>query len=413
MTITAIETEELKMTELGSLPGEWRVVKLRDVASFTSKPRGLDIFNCETVPFIPMEAISSDGSGHFRYTIKSGREISSGVYCERGDLLLAKITPCLENGKQCLIGLDDLPTSFAYSTTEVYPLKINRNVADSLFIFYYLLYPPVRRDLAAKMEGTTARQRLPKHVVQNLMLPLPPLSEQKKIAHVLSIVQAAIEKAEAVIAASREFKKSLIKHVFTYGPVSIDEAESVLLKETEIGLVPESWEVVRLGDFAEVKYGKANPKDSGLIPVVGSGGVFSYTATPLVEHPTIVVGRKGTAGRAWLFQSPCYPADTTFYLRWKKKVDVTYLYSYMILHPLSGIHAKTTLPSLQKPDLENMLVPCPSLATQELIADLAIRLATKVEAEEGKKQALEALFQTLLKKLITGKIRVNNLEVPV
>ncbi len=85
---------------------------------------------------------------------------------------------------------------------------------------------------------------------------------------------------------------------------------------------------MRLGDVAKVKYGKAKPKDLGNIPVVGSGGIYASTTKALVDYPTIVIGRKGTAGKAWLF-------------------------CYMSLNPPSGEHAKTTLPSLQKPDLEN------------------------------------------------------------
>jgi type I restriction enzyme S subunit len=127
--------EGFKMTEVGVLPEEWETITLESVAYFTSKPRELDVSNCEAIPFIPMEAISSDGSGHFRYHVKPGKEILSGVYCERGDLLLAKITPCLENGKQCLLSLDELPSPFAYTTTEVYPLKIDENVADIRFLF--------------------------------------------------------------------------------------------------------------------------------------------------------------------------------------------------------------------------------------------------------------------------------------
>ena len=182
-------------------------------------------------------------------------------------------------------------------------------------------------------------------------------------------------------------------------------------KMTELGPLPEGWDLVKLGDVANVKYGKANPKDTGPIPVVGSGGIFSSTITPIVDYPTIVIGRKGTAGKVWLLVQPCYPSDTAFYLEWIKEIDVNFVFNFMSLNPLSGEHAKTTLPSLQKPDLENFLIPLPPLPEQRRIAAVLSSIDDKIQTEEGKKNALDDLFKSLLNDLMTAKIRVNNLEV--
>ena len=158
-------------------------------------------------------------------------------------------------------------------------------------------------------------------------------------------------------------------------------------KMTELGPLPEEWEVVKLGDVAYIKYGKAKPKDTGNIPVVGSGGIYSYTSKALIDYPTIIVGRKGTAGKAWLFLKPCYPSDTTFYLSWKKQVDVSFIFHYLTLHPLSGEHAKTTLPSLQKSELEEILIPLPPLPEQRKIAAV---LSTVQEAKEKAEAVISA-----------------------
>lgn len=208
------EKVPLRETEIGPVPEQWEVKKIEEVAYFTSKPRGLDIASFEDVPFIPMEAISNDGSGRLRYSIRPGREIKSGVYCEPGNLLIAKITPCLENEKQCLVSRD-LPAPFAYATTEVYPIRTNQNITDIRFLFYYLLYPPVRRDLASKMEGSTGRQRLPKHVVQNRLLPLPPLPEQERIARALSSLYLKVESEQKRKAALQSLFKTMLHQLMT------------------------------------------------------------------------------------------------------------------------------------------------------------------------------------------------------
>ena len=252
------QVENYKMTELGLLPEEWRMVRLGEAVKFTRKPSKLKVASFQRIPFIPMELIPDDGTERPRFIFKQGKDISSGTYCEPGDILLAKITPSFENGKQCVV--PDIKEGFAYATTEVYSLKTKPELIDTNYLFALLRYPVVRRNLAAKMEGSTGRKRLPRRVLENFSIPLPPLSEQRAIAHVLRTVQRAKEATERVVAALKELKKSLMKHLFTYGPVPLDQADQVPLKETEIGPVPEHWEVVRLGEVANVKGGKRLPK---------------------------------------------------------------------------------------------------------------------------------------------------------
>jgi len=229
----------MKEKELGHFPIDWNKKKLSELFDFSIKPRGLNINDSDNIPFIPMESISEYSNKLKGWTIKKYKEISSGSFVFKGDLIIAKITPCFENAKQAI--LDNLPSKYGYATTEVWAIHPKNNGADKEFLFYYLKVSSVRKKLAQKMEGTTGRQRLPRHVLENLLIPNPPLAEQKKIAAVLSAVQEAKEKTEEVIKAAKELKKSLMKHLFTYGPMSIKEAEKVKLKETEIGMIPEDW----------------------------------------------------------------------------------------------------------------------------------------------------------------------------
>jgi type I restriction enzyme S subunit len=172
-------------------------------------------------------------------------------------------------------------------------------------------------------------------------------------------------------------------------------------KMTELGLLPEEWGTVRLGDIAEIKYGKANPKSSGGIPVIGSGGIYAWTNKPLIEYPTIVIGRKGTAGEIHLAEKPSYPSDTTFYLAWKKKVEVHFLFNYLSLHKPSGVHAKTTLPSLQRHELENLLVVQPPEPEQRAIAHILSTLQRAVEAQDKIIAAGRELKKALMRHLFT------------
>jgi type I restriction enzyme S subunit len=260
---TVGQPEGFKMTELGPLPEEWEVARLKEIAKFTKRPKGLVLG--KQIAFVPMELIPDDASIKPGCRLIRPNELKSGTYCEPGDVLVARITPCFENGKQAIVPDDHRVVWF--TSTEVFPLKANPQFIERNFLFYYLRLPDVRQEIAAKMEGTTGRQRIPKQVFANHLVPLPPLYEQRAIAHVLRTVQRAKEATERVIQATRELKKSLMRYLFTYGPVSVEEAESVPLKETEIGLVPEHWDVVKLGDVAKTASGgtpsRKNPEYFG------------------------------------------------------------------------------------------------------------------------------------------------------
>ena len=185
--------EPRKQTEIGEIPESWETTRLAEVVIFTKKPRDLRYSEYNEIPFVPMELIPIAKLFSEEFILKTNDELKSGTYFEPGDILLPKITPSFENGKQCII--KELPTPFGIATTEVIPIREMEGVSDISYLFYYLLLPNVRISLAGKMQGTTGRQRLSKDALVNLQIPLPPLPEQCTIA---SIFQAVDEKTAAL-----------------------------------------------------------------------------------------------------------------------------------------------------------------------------------------------------------------------
>mgnify|MGYP001154715739 CR=1 FL=1 len=204
---------EFKETEIGPIPISWEVVKLVDLVDFSRKPRDLNLNSFERIPFITMEMISIKKTNIDKYLLKEPDRIASGVYCEKGDILLPKITPCFENGKQGII--ENIPLDFAFATTEVYPIKPKNNQLDKMFLFYFLAKPDVRRTIAGKMQGTTGRRRVPKDVVKNTLIPLPQIPEQREIARILSTVDKKIEAEERKKATLNELFKTMLHKLMT------------------------------------------------------------------------------------------------------------------------------------------------------------------------------------------------------
>jgi type I restriction enzyme S subunit len=230
-------------TELGRLPADWRVVPLREAYSFTKKPRGLTIPLDDTIPFLPMDAIPIGRVSVSAFEERPSSRLTSGTYIENGDLLVAKITPSFENGKQAIVKWD---RPFGFATTEVIPIQEINGISDKHYLFHILLHPEIRADLAGKMDGTTGRQRLSKEVLGDKQIPLPPLPEQRKIAGVLGLVQRAMEQQERLLALTAELKKALLHQLFTHGLRGEPQ------KQTDLGPVPTSWEVVRIGYLGKV-----------------------------------------------------------------------------------------------------------------------------------------------------------------
>jgi len=199
-----------KKTVIGPVPEEWEVVRLGEVA--TVGPSRIPRLSRDVLPFIPMSLIPEGGREISRYQVRAPSDVRSGVVVSEGDLLLAKITPCLENGKQGIVR--DIPGGWGYATTEVFPLRANDQLEIG-FLNYYLLQPSVRESLASKMEGTTGRQRLPRAVVVSLPISLPPVPEQQAIAENLRTVDRKIEAEELHKRALEALFKTLLHLLMT------------------------------------------------------------------------------------------------------------------------------------------------------------------------------------------------------
>jgi type I restriction enzyme S subunit len=172
--------------------------------------------------------------------------------------------------------------------------------------------------------------------------------------------------------------------------------------DTPLGQLPNDWKVTPLSTVAQPRYGKARPKSEGLVPVIGSSGVFASCGEILVDFPTLVVGRKGSAGQVWFVDTPCWPSDTTFYLEWKSKdVLPEFIGAFFSLNPLSGQHAQTTMPSLQRQDLEDALIPFPPLPEQRRIAAVLTAIQDAIAAQEDVIAAARTFKRSLMHRLFT------------
>ncbi len=414
-----------KKTEIGEIPKEWEVVRLKEVARIR---RGRVPSNVSKIAFIPMELIPDDHI-YVSFRMREIKDVSSYTYCEAGDLLLAKITPCLENGKQGIVP-EDVPHGFALATTEVYPLVSNVQKIHKLFLFYTLKFSKYRRILEFSMRGTTGRQRVPRSAVENLIIGLPPLQEQKKIAEVLSALDEAIQTIDEAIARTERLKKGLMQELLTKG---IGHRE---FKETEIGRIPKEWEVAKVKDkfyvetgttpstkrkeywengvinwFTPIDLSKLNGKmfleeserkitrkalEDAHLTVIPRGSILISTRAPVGY--VAVLKKEGAFNQGCKGLVPKNPQEicSEFYSYYFTSIR-------RILESLSG---GSTFKELSKKMLENLVIPLPPIREQKKIAEILLTIDAVLENKRRKKEKLGRMKRALMNLLLTGKVRV-------
>lgn len=212
--------EELKETEIGKMPKGWKLTSIGQAYEFTTKPRGLDLSKHKEIPFIPMEIISENQRLLNKYEMR--KKFSSGTYVQKGDLVVAKITPSFENGKQGIV--TDIPLAFCYATTEVWPLHGVNGHSNIEYLHYYLKKPGVRNEIAGKMEGSTGRQRVPKNVIAETKIPLPPYKEQVEISDIFISLDQKVDVIESKKENLQVLFKSMLQLLMT-GQVRVKDID--------------------------------------------------------------------------------------------------------------------------------------------------------------------------------------------
>jgi len=423
-------TEDLpdgfQMTELGPLPKEWRVVRLGEILVETNQRvkeiEGQDIVVLSITRHFGL--ISQEEK--FKKRVAS-QNLDNYKVVHRGELVYG--FPMDEGVIHFLWQYPVGAVSPVYYTWKLYNSK-----ADAHFLDYLLKTPHLLRIYEMLQSKTVHRRRIvhPKDFI-NISIPLPPLPEQRAIAHVLRTVQRAKEATEGVIAALKELKKSLMQHLFTYGPVPLTERERVPLQETEIGPIPAHWRVERLGEVAEKpQYGftaaaQRDPVGPKMLRITDiQDGNVNWNAVPycecgnddipkyLLEAGDILFARTGSVGKAFLVSSVPEPSIFASYLI-RVRVDRTRLdpqFAFLFMQSAaywSQIASQThgaVQPNINATQLRSLLLPLPPLSEQREIARMLQAVDAKIAAEERRRAALEELFKTLLHALMSGRMRV-------
>jgi type I restriction enzyme S subunit len=413
--------EGFKMTELGLLPRDWEIGELGEVADYINgygfgpsewSKYGRPIIRIQNLTGSSANINYYDGEIDHRYLVKPG------------DLLIswsASLGAFIWRGEE------------AWVNQHIFKVANLNKQVDKYYLFY-IINDHIER-IKSKTRGSTMKHFTRKEFLVT-KIPLPPPPEQRAIAHVLSTIRQAIEAQDKIIAAARELKKSLMCHLFTYGPVPVAEAEKVLLKETEIGPVPAHWHAVKLGDVIDKpEYGYTATASSEIIGPkflritdIQNNGV-DWVSVPYCECSPVEEGKYrlqsgdilfarigATTGKTYLIKDspPAIFASYLIRVRCKSSLLPDYLGQFttskQYWNQINASKGGRLKQGINIPVLKSLLVPFPSLPEQQKIALMLSSVDKKTETEENRKAALQTLFKTMLDQLMTGKTRVKDLE---
>lgn len=145
--------------------------------------------------------------------------------------------------------------------------------------------------------------------------------------------------------------------------------------------------LVKLGDIISLNYGKSLTKKNripGDVPVYGSSGITDYHDKPLVDAPSLIIGRKGSIGSVFLSEVPFYPIDTTYFAKESdlNGLDLHFAYYFLKFLPLSEMNTDSAIPGLNRNNFYSLDVVIPDIKSQKIIAFLLDQISYKIKINQ-------------------------------
>jgi len=277
------------------------------------------------------------------------------------------------------------------------------------FAYYYFAAPDMRAYVASQNKGSSV-PLITLAVLRSLPIRQPPLSNQRKIAAILSAYDNLIEKNNRRIKVFEEMAERIYREWFV--DFRYPGHENVSMVDSELGPIPQGWCVMRLGKAVEFVYGKALKADArrdGSVTVFGSGGAIGRHDEALAEGPGIIVGRKGNVGSVYWSDGPFFAIDTTYWVR--SRLPLTYC--YYALREMDFLDSHAAVPGLSREQAYSLLLLVPDPNIGAMFNGFTLELFAMRRWLADSIGNLRATRDLLLPRLISGEIDVTGLNIAV
>jgi type I restriction enzyme S subunit len=403
----------------GPLPDGWRRARLGAVAGIRTKK--VDPRQVAGLPYVALEHLEQGEPKLLGWqTAKSA--VSTKTLFKKGDVLFGKLRPNLKKAA---------PAPFdGVCSTDILPLFAHNGLEPG-FLAQLCQWPPLQEHAVSTAEGTKM-PRTSWTALREFVVPLPPLPEQRKIAEILSSVDDAIERTEAVIDQVRQVKQGLAQQLLTRGL----PGRHTHYKQTEVGEIPACWEVVRFDSaIQEMSNGFASgARDEDGIPQLRMNnlttdgrvvldGVLKVPVPADVDRWTLRAGdflfnntnSIDLVGKCAVFEGAPFPCTYSNHLTMVRfKSDLMHpkwvllwfvmLWSRGFFRSLAIRHVGQA--AIYGSQLRRLKVPLPPLSEQQAMSQVVQAMDDRIEAERQAVERMRAAKSALMHVLLTGQVRV-------
>jgi len=390
------------------IPEGWRETTLDEIA-FINPPENLK--NGIKAKKVTMDMLIPFTKIIPTYSIE---EYKGGMKFRNGDTLIARITPCLENGKTAYVDiLDD--GEIGFGSTEFIVLREKEDRSDKHFLYYFSMSPNFRDVAILSMTGSSGRQRVQTEVVRNHLFLFPPLPEQRAIASVLGSLDDKIDLLNRENQTLEQMAEAIFRQWF------IEEAD-------------EKWEEVPLSEVFDFKEGPGirnwQYRDNGIpfinIRLISNGEIDVSKANFVSEaeanakykhfylqRKDMVVSTSGTLGKVAIIRNyhlPLLLNTSVIRFRPKDGINFSFMYGYLRSNEFYECLIDSASGSVQLNfgpiHLKQIVMKIPPNEKLEYFRKVVDPIYEKFELNYNQIRTLEKLRDTLLPKLMSGEVRV-------
>lgn len=420
-----IETKEVQIgPKQVEIPSNWSVKKLHEVCTLNEKGFSPDDSEKEEFEYIDIESVDPAD-------IKNSREISVENAPSRakrkiheGDVLISTVRPYLKAFAQVTPDFDGAVCSSGFAV-----ISKNSDIQTDYFTQYALGKLFVDQ-MTSRMTGTSY-PAVNNTDFRTLEILTPPLSEQKKIAAVLSQVDEIIQETETVIEKTEELKKGLMQDLLIKG-IDHDEFKEVKIGPKELK-IPKIWTMEKCGDIFDPINGRSFSSDEWADhgkPIIriqdlreDSDSEVNYCSFEVEDKFNVDpgdllfswAGNIKTSLGAYIWSGPKAVLNQHIYnLRPKREINKTFFknalnyHLYLLKTMVSGSAGQI---HITKGDFQNFKLPFPSPEEQHEIGKYLFSVDQKIQSEKEYLEEMKELKKGLMQDLLTGKVRVTDLEV--